>query len=227
MTPAAAWILSLMVLLAPPSKAETRVTYADAKETAAEALVRYGEIAEAIADVAYDPNEDPLFVRDGRARARTAATLLAVSFLESGLRRDVDLGLGRAGFGPTMDCGLWQMNIGNGRTAEGWSCFELLHDRRKAARSALHLLAKSLRACKDKPVQDRFASYCSGSCDHGLNESRARFAVAKRIYALGSRPAPDREWILPRQVAVIPALDFTTPCYARCGKLLGGAARSE
>src|SRR5262249_30979675 len=86
----ATWLLGIMVAAVAPGRARFP---REAVESEADGRSRYTAIARALADVALDPEEKPLF--DGpTGRARTAAMLLALSYHESAWRRDVDLGLG-------------------------------------------------------------------------------------------------------------------------------------
>lgn len=152
---------------------------------------RYQGIATAIDEVVSDPAEPPLF--GGRqGRAHTAMLLAAISWHESGWRRDVDLGVGPFARGDHgRSCSLFQFQLGaQGRTIEGWNCVELVSDRAKAARAALHMVRRSQAACPGAPSRAMLATYASGSCTGGLDESKAMVDTARRWLARHPPPAP-------------------------------------
>jgi len=151
----AATMLSIMLAKAPPGRSHI----VEARETVEAGAARYGEIAEAIADVS-------------GGNARTAALLLAVSFHESGWRRDVDLGRGKLARGSGRDSCLMQVRV---TTDEHRA---LTADRRRCFRLGLERLQRSLNACRHLPRLDRLAAYASGACDRGRLESRARMKTA-------------------------------------------------
>lgn len=176
-------ILVLMATLSPPGRKHYEP---EAEETIEQANVRYAEIAQAAYDVSYDPEEKPLM----GSREYTLAMLLAVSWHESGWRKDVDTGLGRARLSRKgwNDRGkswcLCQVMLGKkgddsaALTAEGWSGKELLADRRKCFRAGLHIIQKT--GCARGP--GFLNAYASGSCDKGLELSRPRMHTAQRIF---------------------------------------------
>lgn len=88
MSAAVAWILSLLLYAAPPDRLDAMPGWT---ETPAARAARYQSIAEDVAAVVYAPGAIVLY-GGPRARAHTAALLVAVAVLESGLAADVDLG---------------------------------------------------------------------------------------------------------------------------------------
>ena len=205
MTPIAvfqAWILALLLLLSPPERRAEfqrnaqRVLPAEQKETAEEGHVRFADIARDLAAVLYEEETKPLFPGK-RGRERTAAVVLAVAHLESGFRKDVDLGVGKIGRG---DHGrswcLMQVQAGvTGTVPSGndltrtYTGSDLVTDRKKCFRAGIEMIRQSLSACRDQPLKDRLAVYASGSCDKGLAESQMRMALAGRITKLLPFPA--------------------------------------
>lgn len=164
------WIFALLVAVAPPGRVPDR-------ETEAAALVRYQEIAEAVAETV--EAEDPLF-GGPLGRHRTGALLVSVAFFESGLRLDVDQGATLGDHGRA--CGLWQIQ------APPQPCAEFVRDRRTQASHALALMRRSFAACRSAPVARRLAAFASGRCSAGHAESEARILYAQRIFA--RRPPP-------------------------------------
>jgi hypothetical protein len=163
----ALWVLSVMLSAVPPGKSRHPM---HARESVEAGRERYAQIARAIAEVSNDPDEEPLF--DGsRAREKTAALLLAISYYESHWRRDVDLGIGpQARGGGRYHC-MMQIAVDRGRTPEGWTGEELEKNRVKCFRSALHILQRGKRFCRGRGMLNHYAT---GRCNHG------RQAVAKR-----------------------------------------------
>jgi hypothetical protein len=210
------WILSMMTAVAPPHREHFE---AEAKESYAQADERYREIAEAIVDTSYDENIQPVFPGQ-RGRASTAMLVATIFFMESGFRRDLDLGtshvrLRRAGlndFGRSWCMG--QINLGIKRipdpdrpgmwkdtsaknTAEGWSGPELFADRRKCIAATISVLRSSLGACRHLPPMARLAVYAAGTCDSeaGQRASEARMRLFHRWLGRG-RPEPKDAQVL-------------------------------
>jgi hypothetical protein len=227
MTTAAAWILSLMLSVAPPrDSSNAKWSYIDARETKEDAVARYEEIAQAAADVAFDENEPALF-GGSHGRARTAALLISVAFNESGFRRDVDLGIGPKARGSGIDSCLMQVRgLHSSLTAEGWTWRELVSDRQKCFRAGLHVIRKSITACSKYPQLDQLAVYTSGKCGSGLLGSRMRVGLALRMYAARPAPEKDASWLIAKVEPVLPVL-VEKACYAACGRLVGGQSAGE
>lgn len=188
------WLVSMMMAWAPPqcAKGESpRVdhcrayrTYPEAVETREETAARYASIAEAAVDAAFDPNEDVL-VSGMHARERTVLILLSVAFYESGFRRDVDLNLGpRARGDSSTSWSIWQIRLdkhGASFTPEGWTGPDLIADRSKAARAALHKLRHGVRVCSGS-LADRIAIYRWGRCHEADPNDQARIDLAERWF---------------------------------------------
>jgi hypothetical protein len=184
-----------MVAVAPPTR---KHWYPDAKETPEEAQVRYKSIAQDIVSVLYNPDNPPLFT-GANGRARSAAVVMSVMFLEGGFRRDVDLGLGKFGLGDLGEsyC-LMQIRVGKGRTAtwnkalnrfarwndpesdlvQGWTGPDLVQDRKRCIEAGYRIIRSSFAACRSLPVSDWLRAYASGSCEDGSIASKARMNVA-------------------------------------------------
>jgi hypothetical protein len=181
-----AWMVGIMMSTAPPGRAFP----AEFVETKEDGAQRYAAIARSIAQVALDPNEEPVFGGE-LGRVRTAALLLSISYFESGWRNDVDLGLGGRARG---DAGrswcLMQVMVGNGRTAEGWTGLDLVASRERCMRAGLHLVRRSTQACRGRPVDQWLNAYASGRCEAGVPESRARMSKAKRWFSTYESAAP-------------------------------------
>jgi hypothetical protein len=176
------WILSAMNVMAPPHRHHYEVL---ANESYEQADARYREIAEAIVDESFAGT--PVF--DGRhARINTSMLVATMFVMESGLRRDVDLGIGSArlrhaglnDFGRSWCMG--QIMLGYKRmvdpndpdesvdtsiktTPEGWTGPELVADRRKCVRATINALKRSMSTCWKLPVAQQLSVYAAGNCE--------------------------------------------------------------
>jgi len=190
------WLVSVMVAWVPPGRKVE--IFPNSWETREQALERYHAFAEDLLDVAFDPEEPPLFQGAAwAARSKTALLLAAIALKESGLRKDVDLDIGtlaRGDKGKSV-CSL-QINVGTGTVpADGvvgtWTAKELVggDNRKNCFRAGLHLVRRSFRACKGATVT-KLAGYTSGSCDKGLQASQNRVRAYMRALERHPRIAP-------------------------------------
>ncbi len=166
-----AYLLAIMLAALPLER--------QAPEPPAAALARYEAIAAAVAHVA--ETDEPAF-GGTEGRRRSAVLMLAVSYHESSWRAGVDDGTVR-GDGGRSWC-LMQVNLGKGRTLEGWTGPELAADRRRCFGAGLAMLRRSVNACRNSHPFDRLAVYASGRCNVGREASRARMRTADRWWAL-------------------------------------------
>lgn len=201
------WAVDQMVVWSPPGKS----MYPNAKETESEGLTRYASIAEDALKIAFDPSEPPLFKGD-QARYKTFALLLSVADSESGYRKDVDIGHGAASKGDSgQSWCLEQVRLGvatNGKTStrirlipgggieytgdkSAYGGEDLVSDRKKCFRVALHIMRMSFDQCKDQPIEGKLSMYTSGFCDRGYDASARR--VKKAIKWLNSNPPPSND----------------------------------
>jgi hypothetical protein len=171
-------------------------------ETPAAYLARRESIARDFIEVASDANETPVF-EGADARARTALLLMSIARFESGYDLLVDTGAVR---GPAGEVCLLQVLVdaryvkGRGmETAEGWTADELVVDRKKCARAALHKLRVSRAICSDAkhPLNaakkalagaDVFSIYTNGRCVEGSLHAKHRVGFATAWAS--AHPAP-------------------------------------
>jgi hypothetical protein len=156
-------------------------------ESPEQVTARYENIARDLASVILDEAEAPLFAGHD-ARAQTALLMLSVAFYESSFRKSVDDGLGR-GDGGSSYC-LMQIRVGKGVTREGWTGPELIDDRKRCFRAALHMLHSSFAACHSFPLDDRLSAYATGHCFVSASISRSRVAKARAWWSNHARPQP-------------------------------------
>jgi hypothetical protein len=209
------WIVTFISKNAPPGR-PTYFKYAG--ETREEALIRYGEIAESLLDVIYDPEIKPMFA-GSHGRARTVSLLLGVMLWETGFRRDVDFGLGKYARGDNgRSWCLMQINLGKGKTASGYTGQELVSNRRLCFSEGLKSIRGSFSACRGLPLEYRLSAYASGSCDKGRDKSKQRVGTGMQWYtnSRALRLFKDDE-IIPRSVEEAPASKEPTPLVALTG----------
>ena len=200
------WLTSIMLAASPPEK-RVSACGSDPEAFLAAERARYGELAEAVAEAAYDPALSSLY-RGSHGRANTAVMMLSVAWHESGFRRDVDLGEGSRSRGDNgASCTIWQFNLGTkGRTRDGWTCSDLYADRTKAARSALGVLRSSMSMCGSLAPEFRLSAYTAGRCEDGQEQSRSRVLTARKWLASYAPPLSDAE--VADQLAEQAAMDF-------------------
>jgi hypothetical protein len=155
-------------------------------EPVEDTMARYESIARDAAMVAYDDAEQPLF--DGPdGRARTALLMLSIASFESSYQHAVDIGAGRGDHG-TSYC-LMQIRVGEGTTREGWTGRQLVTDRTKCFRAALHILHGSFNVCHNLPMEDRMSAYATGRCLENTRASRVRVGRAQAWWSAHAPPA--------------------------------------
>jgi hypothetical protein len=149
-------------------------------ESTQESEERYESIARDAAAVAFDEAEPTLF--DGPdGRVQTALLLLSVASYESAYHKTVDEGSRRGDHGASY-C-LMQIRVGDGTTSEGWTGADLVENRTRCFRSALHILRGSFNVCRKLPLADRMSAYATGRCVRGSEVSRQRVQRAWEWWA--------------------------------------------
>jgi hypothetical protein len=159
--------------------------HAQTAETKDEAMARYESIAQDAAAVAYDDQEAPLFWGP-QGRTMTALLMLSVASFESSYRKAVDDGTGLGDHGHSF-C-LMQIRVGSGVTREGWTGQDLVTERGRCFRSALHILRGSFSVCHKLPEEDRMSAYATGHCFENAAVSRTRISRARNYFY--NHPAP-------------------------------------
>lgn len=183
----AAALLHAMLILAPPGKLAALPQYAGFEETAEERTSRYESFAADVAEVVKEGAPLP-----GRSKTATGALLLALAFEESGFAKDADVGpacyRGKDGKNARCDSGrsacALQVNLGKGKTPEGWTQADLFADRKKCLRVGLRLARRSFSACASMGATHLLDAYASGLCGLGVEKGSKRLATATRIERL-------------------------------------------
>jgi hypothetical protein len=179
MTPFTAWVLSLIVYLAPPERLASLPQFPGWEETAEQKQARDTSIAEDISVVSRD--------RAPKHPEKAAALLISLAFMEGGFAKDVDVGPCYRPLPTSTRCdggaavSLWQIRIGEGSTPEGWTKADLQGDRRKAARVALRMAWQSITKCSGRGPDAGLRAYATGTCERGQEASAARLGLARRL----------------------------------------------
>lgn len=150
----------------------------------------YDSIATTVARVTYDPTEAPVFTGDD-GRAKTSLLILSIASLESFYDPKVESGAER---GDSMEswC-IMQIHLPKDATvrlagdgfayggAGAWKGEDLIADRDRCVRVALHMIRVSFRACRD------LRGYVAGTCvvDDPLFDDLKRKRIAQ-VIALAS-----------------------------------------
>lgn len=152
---------------------------------------RYEAIAKDIVAVAFESGESPLF-SGPHGRSKTALSLAAIASFESQFREDVDDGKARGKLGEVCILQVLLPSpkhriVMSGDTYsyslnEGWSYDDLVADRRKCVKAALHKARESWRACHNLSL------YTSGACDK--DEPKAKHRQWRAEHWWRREPAP-------------------------------------
>jgi len=174
-----AWIMVALMAIAPPATIDGR------PQSPQDATPRYRAVAEAIVRVAYDTSESPSGLGPF-ARFEEAALLTAIVGTESGMHPDVLAGKKR-GDGGRSWC-VVQMNIGKGKTVEGWTGPELAADIDKCLKAGLHAARRSIGACRNLSRTSQLSGYTRGSCVEGdvasIKKQNVKFLVMGKGWKL-------------------------------------------
>ena len=180
-----AWLVGVMLSSMPPGKFKSPP---DAVEPEAETPVRYKALATALAEVVLDPEERSLYPGpDGRRH--TAALMLSLAYHESGYRRDIDLGIGKKERPGRQYWCVMQIGV-DGKTAEGWTGPDLVADRHRCFRAALHKLQQTRGSCRAQGPDAWLRSYAAGDCSRGGKPAAQRIATFRRWLGIHPFPPP-------------------------------------
>lgn len=140
---------------------------------------RLQSIAQDIVSVVYDEKELPLF-SGVNGKEKSAIFIATWAAYESGwFHKGVDGGSRRGDSGRSW-C-IMQLNIGKGKTVEGWTGPELVDDRKKCIRAGYHIMKSSMKMCRGSE-RDGITAYMSGNCKVGLEHTRKRYDYAMKVH---------------------------------------------
>jgi hypothetical protein len=182
-----AWILALMLHLSPEERWKSLPGH---EETKAERRARYEAIA---ADIASTVEKGDAI---HKKREADAALLVAVTYLESGFQKDVDVGPCYRPNANDKRCDegraacIAQIRIRDGYTSEhthgiaGLTLADLFKERKKCLAIAKFMLRRSFRACTKDGPDARMDVYASGRCGYGREEGKKRLKLAEKLMSL-------------------------------------------
>jgi len=181
------WILALMLHLSPADRWTASPGHDESREAR---LARYTSIAADI-DATLEKGD-----RIQRTAQQDAALLVAVTFMESGFAKDVDVGpcYRPSADSKRCDSGLAaciaQIRVGPGLTSlhthgiAGLSQDDLFRQRKKCLQIARFMLRRSFRACTKDGPDARMDVYASGKCGSGRDEGKKRLRLAEKLLSL-------------------------------------------
>lgn len=211
-----AWLVAMMVQIAPPERVTSGPQFSGWEETAEQRLARYEEIAAALYEVTYDKSTNPIFAGNS-GRAKTAALILSIAYFESGFARDVDIGpCAKTKNGQRCDGGrsacMMQVQIGSGATyqrahgIDGLTQQDLFADRETCFRVGLNMIRRSFTACRKLGPDMALNVYASGSCQRGQRPGLARLSLARRLLAQHPVPGLDVSFLRADEIAMLPGV---------------------
>lgn len=226
MNPFASWILVVLLAIASPEKRDeyqkqvlqttpamqARIGLPESRETKEQGEERYKQIA---IDLAKVIESEKLLFGGKNGHIWTAATMLAFGKMESGFRRDIDIGKGKwskGDYGRSW-CSFQLQMKAKSKDAKPtvqidhpemgtWTGEDVTSDRKKCFRAALEIMRRSIGACQTGTnaagetvaldMRDRFSGFTKGRCEENNHESRVRWNVASKIFDRFSKQAPPR-----------------------------------
>lgn len=142
-------------------------------ETEQEHAARMEQIAQDIVFVTYDPAEAPIIPLKDNARRLSTMLVFEVARHESSFYYNIDQNKGKK---PRGDKGnswcMMQINIGSGKTSQGWTGPEIIADRQKCIRAGYQYMKRSFGACRRYGQQYGLSAYASGTCNKAQNISK-------------------------------------------------------
>lgn len=180
-----AWILGVLLAIAPPEKVHQK------NETIDDVKDRYATTAQSMASVI--ESRGPLFKgKDGAYK--TAALMVSITKFESELARDVAVGE-RRGDDKQSWCYM-QINFGGRRTniwgddeMKTWTGPDLVADWTKCFAVGHAILQYSLKSCSGLKDGDILSGYTAGVCTPNEKHARHRWNLAQWI--LRKYPMPE------------------------------------
>lgn len=190
----AALIWSLMLFLAPAKGLDIPSTPNWMREDAPTYEARLKEMAFVIERVVLDESEAPI-APVAHPRTFSAVGLAVIGAGETRFAKDTYHGHNGQpecyrGPGQEARCdhgrsvGVFQVMVGAGKTAEGWTKADLFGDFEKETRVALHRIRQSVAAAQrcQLPASGWLNVYGSGKCEIGSAEASARVARMFKLF---------------------------------------------
>ena len=176
------WLASIVLMLYPPLK-----MYPNDIGLQNQHVLHANEVASDIYDIIYDPLHTSWF-NNKWGRAQEAALITIIAAEESGgLDPEVEAGRVRGDNGASW-C-LMAINIGRGKTKEGWTGPDLIADRKKCLISGLNAVQRSMNICRGLGMLSGLSAYNTGRCIKNERISVSR--VSRALYLVNKNVPVD------------------------------------
>lgn len=181
-----AWLASIVLSAYPAEK-----MYPDDSVKQTEYVDRVDDIVTDIQEIVYEPSHTSWF--GGKwGRAMEAALVTVIASQESGGFDPKVLSGEKRGDKGSSWC-LMMLNIGRGKTREGWTGPDLIADRKKCLRSGLESARRSMNSCRKYGALSGLSIYDTGSCIK--NESISVGRISKVYYVI-NKSVPEDEAVM-------------------------------
>jgi len=178
------WLASIVLMNFTPER-----MYPNDSEAQAEHIKRVNDITEDIQKVVYDPSHTPWF--GGKwARAQEAALVAIISSEETGGYRPRIINGHKRGDNGSSWC-MMSLNIGRGKTQEGWTGPELIADNKKCLLAGIHAMHRSMNGCRKYGILSGLSIYDTGRCIKGERISVSR--ISRALYKVNKDVPTDDE----------------------------------
>lgn len=178
------WLASIVFMMYPPDRVHpgNLILQENYKRHVNEVVID-------IQEVVYDRAKTPwLYGKWARAQEAALATIIAAEE-SGGFNLGVENGIIRGDRGASW-C-LMAMNIGRGRTMEGWSGPDLIADRKKCITAGVNAMRRSMSVCRANGVLSGLSAYDTGRCIKNERISVSR--VSRAFYYISKKVPTDEE----------------------------------
>ena len=180
------WLASIVFMMYPPDRVHpgNLILQENYKRHVNEVVID-------IQEVVYDRAKTPwLYGKWARAQEAALATIIAAEE-SGGFNLGVENGIIRRDRGASW-C-LMAMNIGRGRTMEGWSGPDLIADRKKCITAGVNAMRRSMSVCRANGVLSGLSAYDTGRC---IKNERISVSRVSRAFYYISKKVPTDEAVL-------------------------------
>lgn len=180
------WLASIVFMMYPPDRVHpgNLILQENYKRHVNEVVID-------IQEVVYDRAKTPwLYGKWARAQEAALATIIAAEE-SGGFNLGVENGIIRGNRGASW-C-LMAMNIGRGRTMEGWSGPDLIADRKKCITAGVNAMRRSMSVCRANGVLSGLSAYDTGRC---IKNERISVSRVSRAFYYISKKVPTDEAVL-------------------------------
>ena len=169
-----AWLASIVLTLFPAAR-----KFPNDEMAQQQYIDRVNLIVEDIAKIEYDENHNPWF--SGKwARAKEASLVTIIASEESGgFEIAVENGTKRGDRGASW-C-FMAINIGKGKTSEGWFGTDLIQDRSKCFSAGINIMQRSMNQCRGYGFLSGLSAYNTGRCIQNESISVSRLSKVLRF----------------------------------------------